>query len=154
MLVRLAREGDEEALLTLVRTFHAKVHPPYNEMATLTGMVKPGGWLFVAEIAGEVRGYIWLTAKGNREAFLEQIYADEAMVEGFERVIIPLLRHYGFALIETVVLREGWRRMLERWGFKPTGVVMERVIDIEAMKHVPTLPEAYANATIESTGGA
>lgn len=152
MLVRPARDGDEDALLALVRKFHAKVHPPYNEMASLTGMTKPGGWLFVAEIAGEVKGYIWLTAKGNREAFVEQVYADESMMEGFERVIIPLLRHYGFALIETVVLREGWRRMLARWGFKVTGVIMERVIDVEALKHVPTLPDIGVDATIGSGG--
>lgn len=148
-IVRPVREGDQDALLELVRKFHEKVHPPYNQMATLAGMTRPGGWLWVAERDGVLVGYLWLTAKGPREAYLEQIYADTEVVEGFERVIIPLLRHHGFTIIETTVLREGWKRMLQRWGFTPTGVLMERVIETEGLHHTPVLQEVSIDDRVE-----
>lgn len=139
-IVRPATPGDSDAFLELVKKFHAKVKPPYTLETTLGAMGQVGS-VWVAEVDGELKGYVWFLPKGPREVFLQQIYAEGDVADAFHRVLVPILRNSGYAVVECVVLRDGWRRILRRWGFRVTGVVMEKVIGSREVKDIPELPD-------------
>lgn len=136
--LRPARSDDADALAVLIYKFHEKVKPPYSYASTLAS-IKPGDILWVAERDGVLVGYVWFTVKGPREVFLEQIYADEEITDGLEAILIPMLRDAGFSIITAVALREGWKKMFTRWGFRPVGVLLERVLETREMQRLPDL---------------
>lgn len=138
--VRPAQPSDVDAVLSLVQRFHEKAKPPYSVQRTIQSM-KTDDILWVAEQDDVLRGYVWMTTRGAREVFIEQIYGDEEIVDAFEAALIPRLRDAGFAIISTLAIREGWWKMFTRWGFRPVGVLLERTLDSRELKRLPVLEE-------------
>lgn len=149
MILRPATAADADQLLALVLEFHRRAKPPYSAQRTLDDMLQPGQMIWVAEQDGKLVAYVWISSRGSREAFVEQILGNQVTTDAFVDLLIPMLRDAGFAVITTVAITAAWKKMVERWGFKVTGVVLERVIEPSGMARVPLLPDE-AGRTLEA----